>query len=168
MTARSTSARCNRPRWAESRSSVGDAAPDFTVKTLDGKDLSLADFKGQVPPARLLGDLVRPCVAEIPNLDAVHKAFGADPRFAMVSLSLDETPADASSFVKSQKMAWHQGWIGPESPIATAYNATAIPATFLIGPDGGIVATDLRGEKLKAAVAEALGSRKTADRASAR
>jgi hypothetical protein len=107
-------------------------------------------------------------VAEIPNLDAVHKVFGADPRFAMVSLSLDETPADASTFVKSQKMAWQQGWIGAESPIATAYNATAISATFLIGPDGRIIATDLRGEKIKAAVAEALGSRKTADRASAR
>ncbi len=147
---------------------VGEAAPDFAVKALDGKDLTLADFRGKFLLLDFWATWCAPCVAEIPNLDAVHKAFGADPRFAIVSLSLDETPADASTLVKSQKMAWHQGWIGPESQIATAYNATAIPATFLIGPDGRIVATDLRGEKLKAAVAEALGSRKAADRAPAR
>ena len=107
-------------------------------------------------------------MAEIPNLEAVRKAFGADPRFAMVSLSLDETPADASSFVKSQKMAWNQVCLGADSPIASAYNATSIPATFLIGPDGKILATDLRGEKIKAAVAEALGPRKTPNRPPAR
>ena len=106
-------------------------------------------------------------MAEIPNLEAVHKAFGADPRFAMISLSLDETPADAMSRREVSELAWHQGTSARNLRVA-GYNATAIPATFLIGPDGKILATGLRGEKIKTAIAEALGSRKTADRASAR
>ena len=138
------------------------------VKTLDGKDLSLADFRGQFVLLDFWATWCGPCVAEIPNLDAVHRAFGADPRFTMVSLSLDERPADARSIVKSQAMTWHQGLVGPDSSIVASYNATAIPATFLVGPDGRILATDLRGEKIKTAIIEALGSRKTTDRAPAR
>ena len=45
---------------------VGDAAPNFAIKTLDGKDLKLADFRGRVRSARLLGDLVCP----LPGRDA--------------------------------------------------------------------------------------------------
>ena len=104
-----------------------------------------------------------PCVAEIPNLEAVHKTFGDDPRLAMVSLSLDETPSDAATFVKSRKLKWHQAHIGPDSSIVTDYDATAIPATFLVGPDGKIVATDLRGEAIVKAVGSALRHQEQSD-----
>ena len=46
----------------------------------------------------------------------------------------------------------------------TAYGATAIPATFLIGPDGRIIARDLRGNRAKEAVAKALESVKSSAR----
>ena len=78
-----------------------------------------------------------------------------DPRFALISVSLDEKPAKAASFVKSARFSWRQGHAAPESPIVATYGATSVPATFLIGPDGKILAMDLRGEKLKAAVAAA-------------
>ena len=138
---------------------VGDIAPEFAIKTLDGRDLKPASVRGKFVLLDFWATWCRPCIAEIPNLEAVHKAFGGDPRFVMVSLSLDERPEDAKSFVKSKNLNWHQAVVGPESPVATAYGATAIPATFLIGPDGKILATDLRGENINAAIAEALNPR---------
>ena len=138
---------------------VGDVAPDFVVKTLDGKSLSRSDFRGRFVLLDFWATWCAPCVAEMPNLDAVRKAFGADPRFAMVSLSLDDTPADASSFVTSQEYDWLQAHIGPDSPVTAAYGATAIPATFLIGPDGKVLAAGLRAEGLKSAISEALRRR---------
>ena len=138
---------------------VGDIAPDFALKTLDGKDLTLASVRGKFFLLDFWATWCAPCVAEIPNLEAVYKAFGSDPRFVMASLSLDERVDDARSFVKSKNLTWHQGLVDPESPIATAYGAAAIPATFLIGPDGKILATDLRGEKIMTSVAEALKPR---------
>jgi len=69
---------------------------------------------------------------------------------------LDDHPREATSMVKSLNMSWLQGIAEPESPVVSAYGATAIPATFFIGPDGKILARDLRGEKTKTAVAEVL------------
>jgi peroxiredoxin len=135
---------------------LGDTAPNFAVKTLDGTDLRLADFKGKFVILDFWATWCAPCVSEIPNLKAVHDTFSTDRRFAMLSLSLDERPADLKALLRSQKIPWAQALIGPDSSVVAAYAATAIPATFLIGPDGRILAKNLRGEKVKATVAEAL------------
>ncbi len=75
----------------------------------------------------------------------------------MVALSVDEKPDDVRRFVKAEKLAWLQGYLGPDSPVAAAYGATAIPATFLIGPDGRVLARDLKGEQTRRAIEKALG-----------
>jgi peroxiredoxin len=136
---------------------VGERAPNFHVKTLDGKLLSLDDFRGKFVLLDFWATWCAPCVAELPNLKAVHEAYRNDHEFAIVSLSLDETADVLARFVKDHKLPWVQGIVGPESPVVTAYGATAIPATFLIGPDGRIIARDLRGEQAKEAVVKALG-----------
>ena len=135
---------------------VGDRAPDFTVKTLDGKELKLADFRGKFVLLDFWATWCAPCLAEMPNLQAVQDQYARDPRFALIGLSLDDQPRPAASSVKALKLSWRQGFVGPDSPIVSAYGATAIPATFLIGPDGTILARELRGEKTKAAIAQAL------------
>ncbi|MHB1558430.1 MAG: TlpA family protein disulfide reductase, partial [Isosphaeraceae bacterium] len=134
----------------------GDLAPDFAVKTLDGQGLTLSQFRGRYILLDFWATWCAPCLAEMPNIDTIHKAHSADRRFAVVSLSLDDKPADAASFIKAQQYGWTQAHVGPDSPVVAAYGATAIPATFLIGPDGRILAAGLRGEKLKSAVAGVL------------
>jgi peroxiredoxin len=135
---------------------VGDSAPDFAIKTLEGHDLKLADFRGRYVLLDFWASWCAPCIAEMPSLQAIQNQFADDPRFAIVGVSLDERPRDAASSAKALKLSWLQGFAGPEAPIVTAYGATAIPATFLIGPDGKIIARDLRGDKTQAAVAAAL------------
>jgi peroxiredoxin len=136
---------------------VGDVAPDFTVKTLDGKNLTLANFQGKFVLLDFWATWCAPCVAELPNLKAIHEAYRDDRAFVIISLSLDERADVLSRFVKDDELPWLQGIVGPESPVVTAYGATAIPATFLIDPDGRILARDLRGKQAEEAVAKALG-----------
>jgi beta-lactamase class A/peroxiredoxin len=146
-----------KPIAVESRPlQVGDQAPDFTLKTLEGQNLKLADFRGRYVLLDFWASWCAPCLAEMPALSSLKDEFAKDSRIVVIGVSLDDRPADALSSVKSLGLSWPQGLAGPDSPVVTAYGATAIPATFLISPEGKILARDLRGEKTKAAVASVL------------
>jgi peroxiredoxin/protocatechuate 3,4-dioxygenase beta subunit len=135
---------------------VGDRAPVFTIKSLEGKELSLADFRGKYVLLDFWATWCAPCLEEMPNLQAIQDQYAKDPRLVIIGLSVDDRPVSAAYLVKALRLSWRQGFAGPDSPVVSAYGATAIPATSLIGPDGTILARDLRGEKTKATVAEAL------------
>jgi peroxiredoxin/protocatechuate 3,4-dioxygenase beta subunit len=135
---------------------VGDRAPDFAIKTLEGNALTLADFHGRYVLLDFWASWCAPCLTEMPNLLAIKKQFAKDSRFVVIGVSLDDRPRDAAATVKALELSWPQGIAGPDSPVVAAYGATAIPATFLIGPDGKIIARDLRGQQTRSAVAAAL------------
>jgi peroxiredoxin len=135
---------------------VGDHAPDFTVKTLDGRKLTLSNFRGRYVLLDFWASWCAPCLAEMAGLRDIQDQFGKDSRFVLVGVSLDERLRDAVLQANALKLSWQQGFAGPDAPVVSAYGATAIPATFLISPDGKILARDLRGEKTRVAVAEAL------------
>lgn len=137
----------------------GDIAPDFTVNTVDGKPLKLSDFRGKYVLLDFWATWCMPCIGEIPNLKTVYEAYGKNERFAMISLSLDDNVAQPRAYSRVNNMQWLQGFLGPWSDALAAklFGVDAIPAIFLIGPDGKIVARDLRGEAIKGAVSHALG-----------
>lgn len=65
------------PAGAEN-ATVGQSAPKFTATTLDGKELSLADFKGQVLIINFWATWCAPCKAELPLLEAYYRARAAN------------------------------------------------------------------------------------------
>jgi peroxiredoxin len=141
---------------------VGDAAPDFTAQTLDAHSIKLSDFQGKYVLLDFWATWCVPCVAETPDLKATHDTFGRDKRFVMISLSTDSDREALSKFVKAKNLAWTQVFLGGDSPkdmVAKNYGVTLIPQIMLIGPDGKIIARDLRGPKIKAVVASALAKR---------
>ena len=141
------------------RLKVGDTAPPFETKTLDGKPLKLADFRGKYVLLHFWATWCAPCLQEMPHLEATQKAFGANKRFVMVGLSLDKEAAAPRKYVAKHGLRWVQGHLGDwsKTPIPEAYAITGIPAAFLIGPDGKIVARDLGAEGIMAAVELAIG-----------
>jgi hypothetical protein len=92
-------------------------------------------------------------------MKAVWEKHGRDERFAMLSLSLDAEEDAPRKLVAEKELVWTQGFLGEwvEGGVPEAFHVEAIPAVFLIGPDGKLIAQGLRGEAIGQAVARALG-----------
>jgi thiol-disulfide isomerase/thioredoxin len=139
----------------------GTAFPDFAVKDLEGKPLSVAAFKGRVVLIDFWATWCPPCRAELPNVIATYKKYH-DQGFEIIGISLDSEREKLDAFLKKQDgMTWQQyfdgkGW---SNELAAKYGVESIPFTVLIGPDGKISGTDLRGEKLTEAVSNALAKK---------
>ena len=140
---------------------VSELAPGFLVETLDAKPLDLGDYRGKYVLLDFWATWCGPCVEETPHLKATFDAFGADGRFAMIGLSLDRSKDAPRNYAAKNDLRWTQGFLGDWSKtnVPEEYGVNGIPAIWLIGPDGRVVAKDLRGAGIKNAVARALGTR---------
>lgn len=130
---------------------IGRKAPEFTAKTVDGKEFKLSDQRGRFVLIDFWATWCAPCVAELPTVKKVYEEFGASG-FTVVSISFDRNAETAAKYMREKEMPWTQIWAenGANGPLAQLYGVSGIPATFLIDPDGNIVAMDLRGPKLRA------------------
>ena len=139
----------------------GAEFPDFSVKSLTGQPLSVASLKGKVVLIDFWATWCPPCRAELPNVIATYKQYH-DQGFEIIGVSLDSDRDKLDSFLKKEDgMTWPQyfdgqGW---SNALAVKYGVESIPFTVLIGPDGKIISTNLRGEALGKAVKQALAKK---------
>ena len=139
---------------------VASVFPDFDVKDLDGKPLSVAAYKGKVVMIDFWATWCGPCVNEVPNVVKAYEKYHAQG-FEIIGVSLDrEGDKDkVIAFTKDHNMPWRQYYDGKywTNDLAVKYGINSIPATFLLDGSGKIIAKNVRGEALDPAVKKALG-----------
>jgi hypothetical protein len=137
------------------------AAPELKAQTLEGQPIKLSDYSGKYLLVCFWSTTARASEVTMTRLKAVHEAFAAEAKLAMVSLSVDESIDAPKAWAAKAQLPWTQGYIGPMSKtmVAAAYGVTSVPSVVLIGPDGKIIARNLSGAQIKAAVTNALGGK---------
>jgi len=136
----------------------GDTAPHLQARTLSKEWFTLEDYKSKYVLLDFWATWCGPCVAETPNLKAVWDEYGEHEDFAMLALSLDSDIAPVKDYVEQNGIQWDQGWLGEwsQTDMPDQYGVRGIPAIMLIGPDGKLIARNLRGEAIGKAIGEAL------------
>lgn len=130
----------------------GNPAKAFTLKTAEGAPVSLSSYKGKYVLIDFWASWCVPCRAENPNVVRAYNQF-RDKNFEVLSISLDANKDAWQKAVKEDGLPWTQviDDRGAGS-VALAYAVKGIPDNVLVGPDGTIIATGLRGESLQAAL----------------
>ena len=136
---------------------VGASFPDFHETDLDGKPLSVSNYKGKIVLVDFWATWCGPCVEELPNVLKVYHQYH-DKGLEVIGVSLDEDKAKLTGFLQEKQVPWPQYFDGKggDNKLANAYGVETIPTTYLLGRDGKIIGKGLRGDDLESAVSAAL------------
>jgi peroxiredoxin len=144
---------------------TGVKFPNFKETDLEGKPLSISQYKGKVVLVDFWATWCPPCLRELPNTLKVYEKYH-DKGFEIVGISMDDDRAQLEKFIKDQKIAWPQFFDGKgrDNKLAVKYGADAPPEFYLLDRSGKIIGMDrfpdtvgtLRGDAMDAAVAQAL------------
>lgn len=103
----------------------------------NGKELTLADWKGRVVLVNLWATWCAPCRKEMPDLAQLQKDYGGDD-FEVVAISVDLKGAEASSaFLKEVNADNLALYVEPTTRIMKQLGAIGLPLTILIDRQGG-------------------------------
>jgi tetratricopeptide (TPR) repeat protein len=123
-------------------------APDFSVKSITGEDLSLAKYRGKIILLDFWATWCGPCRQEMPAVKQVWAKYGGD-QFVIIGISLDKNRGDLTRYLQSEGISWPQYYQnGGRFNVQSIYGVSSIPHSVLIDQDGVIKAIGLRGGAL--------------------
>ncbi|MCY4403021.1 MAG: redoxin family protein [Candidatus Poribacteria bacterium] len=136
---------------------VGKVVPDFTDIDLNGKLISLQQFRGKVVLLDFWAVWCPPCIVEMPNVKKVYDTY-KDQGFDIIGVSLDTDETRLRNYLKTNDIPWRQIFSGQKwnSPLAKQYHIRSIPAPWLIARDGTLISREARRLKLEQLVVDAL------------
>ena len=109
-------------------------APAFRLRTLDGGEVSLADYRGRPVIVNFWASWCIPCKEEFPLFAEARSQYAADG-LEILGIVHDDDPVAAQAFAGSEGAAWPM-LLDPDDAVWDSYFATAVPMSFFIDREG--------------------------------
>ncbi len=135
--------------------------PDWTMQDLDGRPVPASQFAGKVLVLNFWATWCPPCIAEIPDLQAFHRAQESNGAVVIGASVDEEGAAKVKPFVARNQIAYPVLLAGPAVQDLFG-GVTGVPTTFIVDRTGRMVARfqgPMNGDDLAKAVQPLLSSR---------
>lgn len=130
----------------------GFSAPDFTLETLDGGQMTLSDLRGQVVLVNFWASWCPPCRAEMPAIERVYRSYkDLGLEVLAVNTTNQDDVASAAAFVQELGLSFpipldHTG------AVSASYNLRGLPSSYFIDEQGVIRSVVVGGPMSEALV----------------
>jgi peroxiredoxin len=130
--------------------SVGHKAPEFRLMDANYQPVTVSDYRGKYLIIDFWASWCAPCRQENPNVVKLYAKF-KDKGLNILGVSLDNNRIDWQKAIDADHLSWKQvsEFKGFNGPVVRQYQVEAIPANFIIGPDGNIIAKGVMGADLE-------------------
>jgi thiol-disulfide isomerase/thioredoxin len=119
------------------------AAPDFTLPTTDGQQVSLQQYRGKVVFLNFWATWCIPCREEMPALERLHQRYQAED-LAILSIDLKEGADLVKAFFQKHGLSF-PALLDQNGSVFRDYLVAGMPTTYLIGRDGTLLARGVGG-----------------------
>jgi peroxiredoxin len=111
---------------------IGEKAPDFELKTLDGKTVKLSDYRGKKVILNFWATWCPPCKAEMPDIQKYYNE--ADDNVEILAVNIDPQ-YDVKKFIRDANVTFPV-LLDSKDEVNTLYRILTIPTTYFIDGEG--------------------------------
>lgn len=111
-------------------------APDFTLKSLSGKNLKLSEMRGEVIMINFWASWCGPCRQEMPILEKIYQKY-QPLGFTLLGVNVEEDINDAKDYLKDVEVSFPI-LFDNTNKVSQLYEIIAMPSTILIDRDGNM------------------------------
>jgi len=111
-------------------------APDFTLRSLEGRNLRLAEQRGQVVLVNFWASWCGPCKQEMPHLNRLYDKYRSSG-FVLLGVNIDDDTHAAATAISRWGVRFPV-LLDADKSVSKLYDLGSMPATVLIDRDGKV------------------------------
>ncbi len=115
---------------------ANEPAPNFTLKSLSGKNMKLSEMAGNVVLINFWASWCGPCREEMPLLNALHKKY-QPLGFTVLGVNVEEQSKNAKGFLSNTPVDFPI-LLDNQNQVSRLYDVVAMPTTVLVDRDGNM------------------------------